>query len=145
MRASSSALNIYYSMGADFKPLTNSPNASRIQAWQVKIQPDKFFPSLTDFCTLGQLFSDLASDDFFSLSHWFLYIGPVVFWLCEWTFLTTHHTRAYQRVSSNTHYLITVCWCCAEAIQWNLGIATLWNEDILWNKDTSSGSKLLFS
>jgi hypothetical protein len=31
------------------------------------------------------------------------------------------------------------------AVQWNLWIATLWNEDILWNKDTSSGPKLLFS
>jgi hypothetical protein len=29
-------------------------------------------------------------------------------------------------------------------VQWNLWIATLWNEDILWNKDTSSGPKLLF-
>jgi hypothetical protein len=30
-------------------------------------------------------------------------------------------------------------------IQWNLWIATLQNEDILWNKDTSPGPKLLFS
>jgi hypothetical protein len=30
-------------------------------------------------------------------------------------------------------------------LQWNLWIATLRNEDILWNKDTSSGPKLLFS
>jgi hypothetical protein len=30
-------------------------------------------------------------------------------------------------------------------IQWNLWIATLRNEDILWKKDTSSGPKLLFS
>jgi hypothetical protein len=30
-------------------------------------------------------------------------------------------------------------------IQWNLWIATPRNEDILWNKDTSSGPKLLFS
>jgi hypothetical protein len=30
-------------------------------------------------------------------------------------------------------------------VQWNLWIATLRNEDILWNKDTSSGPKLLFS
>jgi hypothetical protein len=30
-------------------------------------------------------------------------------------------------------------------IQWNLWIATLRNEDILWNKDTSSGPKLMFS
>jgi hypothetical protein len=30
-------------------------------------------------------------------------------------------------------------------LQWNLWIATLQNEDILWNKDTSSGPKLPFS
>jgi hypothetical protein len=30
-------------------------------------------------------------------------------------------------------------------VQWNLWIAILWNEDILWNKDTLSGPKLLFS
>jgi hypothetical protein len=30
-------------------------------------------------------------------------------------------------------------------IEWNLWIATLRNEDILWNKDTSSGPKLLSS
>jgi hypothetical protein len=32
-----------------------------------------------------------------------------------------------------------------EIIQWNLWIATLRNEDILWNKDTLSGPKLPFS
>jgi hypothetical protein len=31
------------------------------------------------------------------------------------------------------------------AVQWNLWIATLWNGDILGNKDTCSGPKLLFS
>jgi hypothetical protein len=30
-------------------------------------------------------------------------------------------------------------------VQWNLWIATLWNEDIMWNKDTLSGPELLFS
>jgi hypothetical protein len=30
-------------------------------------------------------------------------------------------------------------------VQWNLWIAALWNEYILWNKDTSVGPKLLFS
>jgi hypothetical protein len=30
-------------------------------------------------------------------------------------------------------------------IQWNLWIAALQNEDILWNKDASSGPKQLFS
>jgi hypothetical protein len=30
-------------------------------------------------------------------------------------------------------------------VQWNLWIAPLQNEDILWNKDTSSGPKLLSS
>jgi hypothetical protein len=30
-------------------------------------------------------------------------------------------------------------------VQWNLWITTLRNEDILWNKDTSSGPKVLFS
>jgi hypothetical protein len=28
---------------------------------------------------------------------------------------------------------------CYVDVQWNLWIATLWNEDILWNKDASSG------
>jgi hypothetical protein len=32
-----------------------------------------------------------------------------------------------------------------DMVQCNLWIATLRNEDILWNKDTSSGPKLLFS
>jgi hypothetical protein len=39
----------------------------------------------------------------------------------------------------------TVLLLTGLGVQWNLWIATLWNEDILWNKDTSSGPKLLFT
>jgi hypothetical protein len=50
-------------------PLTNSPNASRIQDWRVKIQTHSpvwrvFFPPLTyTFYIFGQLFSDLAREN----------------------------------------------------------------------------------
>jgi hypothetical protein len=54
--------------------------------------------------------------------------------------------------TNNKNYILKAKVCPPKApkhnviiIQWNLWIATLRNEDILWNKDTSSGPKLLFS
>jgi hypothetical protein len=49
-----------------------------------------------------------------------------------------------QMYSVQVGPVVPVAWK-TNVIQWNLWIATLRNENILWNKDTSSGLKLLFS
>jgi hypothetical protein len=61
--------NNNYMQGCGY-PLANSPNASRIQDWQVKIQTHSpvwrfFFPLLVSYTVyiFGQFFSDLASEN----------------------------------------------------------------------------------